>query len=227
MRARGLRIVLLSVVLAVELGAGARAAPVVSTLPLEPIGGGVEALAVDGGTAYLGGSFLGFGSALGGLLVTDPVRGARDASWPLSPGQVDALVADGSGGAYVAGDMSVGGVARHGVFHLLAGKTLDPAFVVPVSGTVRALRTSGSRLYLGGDFTSVAGDAGHPNVASVDAGTGALDTAFDPDPDGPVDALAAVSTLAAGCRTSSSSAGSSPVSAGPQDRRGTTSPRSA
>ncbi|MDN5767701.1 MAG: PKD domain-containing protein [Humibacillus sp.] len=63
-------------------------------------------------------------------------------------------------------------------------------------GTVFAIEKTGSRVFLGGDFTSVTprdGGASMPrnNILAFDAATGAVDTGFVPQLDGEVDAIAA------------------------------------
>lgn len=78
-------------------------------------------------------------------------------------GQVRAVVADGAGGWYLAGDFSeVGGLSRNGLAHVDAiGKVTD--WAPQVSGQVFALavshQTGGNVIYVGGRFSQAGGEA--------------------------------------------------------------------
>lgn len=143
------------------------------------------------------------------LIVTPPVlpNGLKaDVTYNLaletnvvSTGIARAVVADGSGGFYVAGDFSrfggAGGGVRSRVARFTAAGTLDPTFVPPsFDGNVRALvlDTNGT-LLVGGSFYYVNGFQ-HARLVRLNATTGALDSSFDAfvgtDGSGQVNALA-------------------------------------
>ncbi|MCB0878884.1 MAG: hypothetical protein KDC46_07885 [Thermoleophilia bacterium] len=144
--------------------------------------GTVNAVATTATRTYLGGDFTQVGEFVGNGVTVDPVSAARRAGTPQVIGSASAAVPDGSGGVYIAGTISsVGGLRRVRVAHLLADGGVDPYFD-PGTGpgnTVQALQLSGSRLYIGGGFTTVQG-ASRRRVAALDATTGDLDTSFDP-----------------------------------------------
>ncbi|HEY2477796.1 MAG TPA: fibronectin type III domain-containing protein [Solirubrobacterales bacterium] len=159
--------------------------------------GQVEALAVDGETAYVGGSFTHLGLLRHHLAVLDPASGEPQEGWPgVDGGFVRASVPDGAGGWYLAGDFtSVGGVPRDGLAHLLADKSVDPGWAPSTDGTVRAIaRDSNGVVYVGGSFTEVDGNTPRANFAAL--GAGGRPTAFTADADGPVDAIATSFRLA-------------------------------
>ena len=183
-------------------GAAVRAAP--TTLPLPTwgaVGGGVDAIALSGTTAYIGGGFTYVGPGAGGFVAFDGSSGALDPTWPRLVGDGAVLAPDGAGGWYVAGSFTaVGGLGRQGLAHLRADGTVDPAWAPSVSGGgvtyVGALAVAGSTVYVGGQFQAANGVA-RSNLAAFDA-SGAV-TSFDPEPNGPVRAMVvAGSTLYVG-----------------------------
>lgn len=128
----------------------------------------------------------------------DPVTG--DVTWPTSlydrgffSGAVKSVISDGAGGWYAAGSFTAfQGVVTGAVIHINADGTLDTNFQPDVFEgnlgyvSVEALYLDGSSLWVGGTFGSVKG-AAHSNLVVLDATTGALVAA--PEPDGPVTAL--------------------------------------
>lgn len=174
-----------------------------------PLEGHVSALASDGaGGFFAGGRFTTAAGPLRRNLIHVLASGELD---PLFAAQVDnavnVIVRQGArlyiGGSFV----SVGGRSRNGVAAVSAASgAVDPSFDPnpqgePFSGqpVVGSLAVSGSRLYIGGAFKSVAGSP-RSNLAAVNSTTGALAPGFDPsapatttrppDVSGPVAALA-------------------------------------
>ena len=75
------------------------------------------------------------------------------------------------------------------------GYSRQPITGVGTNGIVRSLLIMGDTVYVGGNFTQVYGPGGSPTVArrhlaAFDLHTGAVRTAFNPNPSGPVRALA-------------------------------------
>ncbi len=167
------------------------------TTPPEPTwvtNGDVDAIAVDGGSVYIGGRFSYVGpntgagvvlsaSAAAPLVSLQPTEqnccvfaatGTRPAVGS-SVSDVNASVADGAGGYFVAGSFNaVEGVPAQGVVHILANGSVDRKFAAKVTnGTVDAFALSGSTLYLGGTFSAVDGSQ-RLSLAAVNATTGRL-----------------------------------------------------
>ena len=126
-------------------------------------------------TVYVGGvSRLGIptGSA---VVVPTQTGVAQPPKAQVAGGSVQAAISDGAGGWYVGGTFtSVGGLARRGLAHLLPNGALDPAFVPPELGQVRALALDAGRLYVGGVQALYADPWFSPILSAVDAATGAL-----------------------------------------------------
>lgn len=150
--------------------------------------GPVTAVARSGNTIYLGGFFSQIGPRTGPAVTFTGSSSTPDAGFPQVSGGlgiVDAVVGDGAGGWYIAGNFThVGGVARDGLAHVLAGGSVDPSFApnpeLTEVRTVSALALSGSTLYIGGDFTKVNGTARN-GLAAVNTSDGSL-TGFNPAP---------------------------------------------
>jgi arylsulfatase A-like enzyme len=127
-----------------------------------------------------------------------------DTSWPdiTAGSDVEAVIADGSGGWYVGGTFTqVGNSAHANIAHIKSDKTVDDAWNPSSDGVVRTmvLSADGNTLYFGGGFTTVDGTTRHA-LAAVDAHTGAL-TAWDPSATGDLGASGDVFALALGSST--------------------------
>jgi hypothetical protein len=131
------------------------------------------------------------------LAAFDPTSGALTSFHRDPNGPVSALVASGPS-VYVGGGFTtVGGAARHNVAalrHVPGEDGTVQSFDVATDGPVRALALAGDTLYLGGQFQNVntalaSLTRARRNAAAVDAATG-LARAWDPNLDGPVNALA-------------------------------------
>jgi hypothetical protein len=153
--------------------------------------GEVHAMARVDNTMYIGGKFASVGLYTGAGAAVDAASGTLDADMPTvdgTPGYVFAVVADGSGGWYIGGSFNrVGGLPRANLAHILADKSVDPAFDPGPNNAVDALTLAGSKLYVGGAFTSIGGRA-RSRIAAVNTATG-VPTGFDPGADGNVHAI--------------------------------------
>jgi hypothetical protein len=153
-----------------------------------------------GSTLYIGGGFNAVGPCTGGGVPVDAVSGAPLPSFARVAGQVSAVVPDGAGGWYIGGGFNaVDGVPRANLAHILRDGRLSPwapaiagtsAYVFDPRGRpyqgpgIFALALSGQTLYLGGRFSTVAGQPRN-NVAAVHARTGAV-LPWDPNADSDV-----------------------------------------
>lgn len=129
---------------------------------------------------YLGGTFSTVGpNAPFGSKIT-LASTAPDMAYAKPNGRVRAVVADGSGGWYIAGDFTeVGGVARQKIAHLNPGGVLDALWnpgATATINTIYALCMVGSELIVGGDFTSFGGPL-TPDLVRLGSG-GAVVTNF-------------------------------------------------
>ncbi len=98
----------------------------------------VHAVAVSNGTTYVGGTFtmVGVNSAHGVAL--HPTTAALPASFAKINESIYAVVQDGAGGWFVAGEFFfVDGVPRHQLAHILANGSLDMSWD-PGSGAARS-----------------------------------------------------------------------------------------
>ena len=180
---------------AVDTGSGAvdatwnPAPDTVAATELPPTPGRtVAALATDSsGRVFVGGTFTQIaGATVGGLAVLDPTGlGSLDGTWAVTadgPVESFALTSDRSR-LYVGGGFTtLGGQprARLAALATAGAGSVDGAFDPGADGDVLALRLSadGGRLYAGGAFRSIGGSA-RRFLAALDAGSGAVDTAFD------------------------------------------------
>jgi hypothetical protein len=171
----------------------------------------VQALAVSGSTVYIGGEFNAIENSNGTGQVARANAAAVNAStgfdtgWDPDPhGYVGALAVSGStvylGGRFsaITDSAGTGTVPRYNAAAVSAatgrdtGWNPDPAFNTahPGSGYVDAVAVSGSTVYIGGSFLSIAGSSGtavvkRSNLAAVNAATGRA-TAWNPSPSGAV-----------------------------------------
>lgn len=168
----------------------------------------VLAIAIVGSNVLLGGSFTWVGAPNAGNPYLALVDGATGAPASPSPVQVNGVVRALSvraSNVFVGGDFTSvtdggGTVTRQ----RLARLTFSPSWSVDSwqadlrtsqgGGQVRALMWQSSTLYVGGDFTNFDGPSpasqAQNYAAAFDITTGALNTAWNPNPNGPVNALA-------------------------------------
>jgi len=132
-------------------------------------------------TLYVCGSVGAAGRSRGKFLTVGPVRGELYANQPGVAGRVRAILADGGGGWYIAGDIAgVGGLLRNGLAHVLADGAPD-AWAPVIDGTVYSLALHGGTLYVGGAFHHVNGEP-RDHIAAIDLATHRV-LPWRPDPD--------------------------------------------
>lgn len=167
-------------------------------------GGTVHTVARAGRVAFVGGRFNAVASrhnVTGGFAVASPATSQRAFRAVRVHGNVNAVVADGSGGWFVGGNFTfVGDERRPQLAHILANGRLDPAWTGRVNGRVVALALVGTTLYVGGEFTQAGSGAGtamttaRQNMAAFAAADGALLSTTGLAADGVVTTLAASGT---------------------------------
>lgn len=141
----------------------------------------------SGSTLYIAGNFASVGPNSGGGVPLDVARGRPLDVHAKIAGRVNAVIPDGRGGWFVAGNFpGVDGIPRANVAHLLGNK-LDQAWDAKVNGEVLAIERSGHKLFIGGLFDSVGGEA-QQYIAAVSLESGGLVAPFI-EIDGPVTAL--------------------------------------
>jgi hypothetical protein len=146
--------------------------------------------------AYLGGEFdyLAPSMKLNGAL--DGISGLPLPGFPnITGGQVQAAIPDEAGGWYIGGNFTeINGVGRPGLARVRSDGRVDTVFnpqfarLTPVA--IYALAKRGPRLYLGGSFADMQAPGLQRNLALVSASSGVVDSAWTPDADGVVRALA-------------------------------------
>ncbi len=182
--------------------------------------GQVNAIVQAGGLIYIGGTFTNVKPYFGTGVVVDTMKGMVEPPFPRFNGPVQIIIPDGGSGWFVGGEFTVvGTTTRNRIAHINSNKTLDMDWDPNLSGPVRALALSGTKLYIGGDFNTIGGVTRN-KIAAVDASTGcglacrgAVDSSFNPDSKGIVRALAISNdgkTIYAGGEFSSNAIGGQP-----------------
>lgn len=158
--------------------------------------GSVKTVVRSGNTIYIAGLFSRVGPRTGpGLEYA--LNGTQTPGFPEVTGGVNtinAVISDGSGGWYIGGLFThVGGIARRNIAHILADRSVDPAFDPGANNSVRALALSadGLTVYAGGLFATIGGQTRNL-IAGLNASNGAV-TAFNPNANGSQVAALAIS----------------------------------
>lgn len=139
-------------------------------LPVWTPNGVVAELALDGSTLLVGGTFDYVGPLTGGFGIADASNPAVVNTAPRVLDGASAVVADGSGGWYVA--TGRGSSSGEAVAHVLSSGQRDPAWTTPVvTGNAIGLTASGGRVYVWGFVTAVNGQA-RAGIAAIDGATG-------------------------------------------------------
>jgi|GEM_PF-7115281 len=116
------------------------------------------------------------------------------APFPEVGGPIHTVISDGSGGWYIGGSFyQVGSFPRSNIARVKADGSVDTEWNVQINGQVHALALHGSKLFVGGSFSSVGTNVNARNLVSVDASDGELE-AWNADISGSVYALSATST---------------------------------
>jgi hypothetical protein len=154
----------------------------------------VHALAVSGSTVYVGGEFtVAGGQPRNRIAALVASTGAATAWNPNASGTVYSL-AQGASTVYVGGEYSsIGGQTRNSLAELDASTGLatswNPNILrLGVPGSVSALQVVGPKIYAGGNFNSVGGQA-HDNLAALDVAT-AAPAPWNASPDADIVSLA-------------------------------------
>ncbi len=118
----------------------------------------IYALASKHDSVFAGGSFSELGLRTSYLSTINSGRKTANQTIPNTNSVVRAIIPDGSGGWYVAGDFTtIGSVSRSYIARVLSNNTVDNTFNVALNSSVYALALLGTKLYIGGYFTTVNG----------------------------------------------------------------------
>ncbi|HYK47121.1 MAG TPA: hypothetical protein VEV83_18220, partial [Parafilimonas sp.] len=151
----------------------------------------VYAVYKKGNAYYIGGAFTYVGLNTGNAALTKSNNDYPNMDFPRFDGQIFSLIPDGSGGWYAGGYFAhVGGVAKSNLAHINSNNTVDAGFTANTNSTVKTIVKVGTRLYFGGDFTTVNGSP-RQYAGAVNSSTGALVAAWNPFPSGSVYSIAA------------------------------------
>lgn len=159
--------------------------------------GRVRATLVKNNTIYLGGDFDYVGPRTGSFAVVHPTTGRVAVTPPAVDGTVWAIAPDGAGGFYLGGEFaSAGGFAVKNLAHIRADGGVDRSFAPAPNALVRALAFANGRLFVGGDFTEI---AGQPRLALAQLDATGRATSWDADLEHPSAGI--VTALVADART--------------------------
>src|SRR6266542_3307928 len=156
-----------------------------STVPCDDFwitDGEVNALLVTNGLVYIGGNFQNVGPQRAFGVEVNGNSGVADFSSRRIDGPVTAVTPDGSGGWLIARTVfGADGIGRSRLMRVRADKSVDPTWDIAVDPTwntstdrkVYALLTTTDRVYVGGEFASIAGSP-RRNLAALDLATAQL-----------------------------------------------------
>jgi hypothetical protein len=124
---------------------------------------------------YIGGGFNYVGPVTGGGAVVDTVNGQLRPDLPIIAHSCNAVEPDGKGGWYIGGILNrIDNVTRKNLVHILPDNSIDTLWNPKIDNNyVSTLLLYGSKLYVGGSFTSIGGKKRN-HIACLDAATGAV-----------------------------------------------------
>lgn len=158
--------------------------------------GRVEAIAVDGDTVFVGGSFTQIQEQLDGEIIDQPYLFAYSKSTgdiirdfdPILDNQVFVLETTGEGsGVFVGGVFGIvnGETNNRGLVKLNDDGDRVQGFFAKPNKLVRTMVRLGNTLYIGGNFDSISSTPVE-NLAAIDTTTGAVDPGLNLDFDGTI-----------------------------------------
>lgn len=159
------------------------------------VDGSINEISLQNNQLYVAGNFKGLyekNSPYGGAV--SPTTGILQPTFRgnTPDGEVMASINDGSGGWYIGGAFThVGSVARAHVAHIDANGQVTP-WQCDANNNVRSLLLNNGNLYIGGEFTTLAG-LNRNYLGMVNPTTGAVQN-WNPSPNGPVYAVTSGST---------------------------------
>ncbi|MEO5626769.1 MAG: Ig-like domain-containing protein [Dokdonella sp.] len=158
----------------------------------------VRALAIDAdGAVFAGGRFTSINGQTRNYIakISGSGSGAVDALWnPSADGIIAALAWDSSGAIYAGGEFTqIGGQARSKIAKLAGSGAgvADPVWNPSADDFISALDVgSDDSVYAGGAFGTIGGQMRHHLAKLTRSGSGIVDPAWDPSPNGVIQALA-------------------------------------
>src|SRR5579885_1850343 len=107
------------------------------------------------------------------LIALSPTTGKVEPFPQVVGNEVRAIVGDGNGGWFVAGNFtSVGGVKCKNLVHIRSDATVDPKFCPQPSSEVDGMVRSGNVLYVAGFAIQKVAGVKAQNIAALDTSTG-------------------------------------------------------
>jgi hypothetical protein len=133
----------------------------------------VTALLLKDSLLFVGGDFNIYGERKSSHAFIDTTTRRVEYSFPETNGDINRIIPDNNGGWFVCGNFTIiGDSLRNRLAHINA-QGIVSGWNPKQSGGVNDILLDGNVLYIGGTFTSVAGQA-RPGIASVHAVTGNL-----------------------------------------------------
>lgn len=148
-----------------------------TTLWMVSSSGQVNDIVKDNNILYIGGTFTKLAVKTGAFAIFDQSDAKKNTSTPvITPGVVNKVVSDGSGGWFVAGGFTtVNGLAYTNIIHILANGKLNTSFKPAPNGAINTMVVRNGKLYVAGQFSSIAGQS-RSNIAEFDIASGLLTT---------------------------------------------------
>lgn len=136
--------------------------------------GVVHAILETNGVIYLGGEFSALSPNVPTTAMVNAVNGVLETSFPSINGIIHCAVPDRTGGWFIGGNFKqVGDTARTNLVHLLPDNSVDPTWTADANASVFAIKQIGNVIYVGGEFTEIAGET-RRNLAALDVASGRL-----------------------------------------------------